>query len=147
MFPASVPFLTTVGGTQVTSASNEKTMREIPCQSNLGSIITTGGGFSNYYSTPRLVSHFSTYFFHVITLTRYRPLIVSFQAKAVSTYTNTLNSRILNLINSNGRGYPDISLVSSAYTVVVADTVVQFSSTSAAAAVFAVDFVYNFDLS
>ena len=54
MFPASVPFVVTVGGTLAyrIEGKEENEFFESVCQSNLGSSITSGGGFSGIFETP-----------------------------------------------------------------------------------------------
>jgi tripeptidyl-peptidase-1 len=61
---------------------------EIASQSQLGAVITTGGGFSTYYPTP------------------------SWQTKATASYFSGLkNPKPLPGYNKNGRGYPDVSFI------------------------------------
>ena len=59
-FPATSPWVVAVGATMGPNTNGP----EIACQSQLGGVITTGGGFSTYFATP------------------------SWQAKAVSGYFN-----------------------------------------------------------
>jgi len=47
-YPASSPYVVSVGATQGPESSNE----EVACQSDGGGVVTTGGGFSNYYPIP-----------------------------------------------------------------------------------------------
>ena len=60
-FPSASPYVTTVGGTQLTrvnlpvSAGNSGWLGDVAeagCDSRFGGVITSGGGFSRYYSTP-----------------------------------------------------------------------------------------------
>jgi len=48
-FPATSPYVTAVGATQGPESGDP----EISCQSQLGGVITSGGGFSTYYPTPK----------------------------------------------------------------------------------------------
>ena len=56
-FPASNPYVLTVGGTQGLEQSYQK---EKACQSDTGGFITSGGGFSNYYSRPSYQDDYGT---------------------------------------------------------------------------------------
>lgn len=114
-FPASCPYLTAVGGTQVCcllsvqfinikhncfllfTQGPESNREEIACQSQLGGVITTGGGFSQLY--PRS----------------------SWQNDQVTVYLDgvagTSESPSFGY-NAQGRGYPDVSLMAFNYLVV-----------------------------
>jgi subtilase family serine protease len=61
MFPATVPFLTSVGGAQAIEDSSGS-VYTVSCQSDRGSMITTGGGFSSYFSAPEY--NFLLYTYH-----------------------------------------------------------------------------------
>ena len=88
---------------------------EVACESDLGGVITTGGGFSTYNPTP------------------------SWQTDAVNAYFNTLsaNQQPTSGYNRNGRGYPDISLIGVWYQVVVQGQMTSLFGTSASAPVLA----------
>lgn len=89
---------------------------EIACQSQLGGIITTGGGFSMYYAAP------------------------SWQKAAIAKYFATLTSQSITLssgYNPNGRGYPDVSLIGVSYQVVVNGIMQSVFGTSCSSPVFA----------
>jgi tripeptidyl-peptidase-1 len=88
---------------------------EIACQSQLGGVITTGGGFSTYNPTP------------------------SWQQEAVTAYFDGLSAAQIptNGYNPNGRGYPDVSLIGVWYQVVVQGNVTSLFGTSASAPLFA----------
>jgi tripeptidyl-peptidase-1 len=92
-FPATSPYVVAVGATM----GPENDDPEIACQSQLGGVITSGGGFSTYYAQP------------------------SWQTNAVNTYFGTLPSSESPASGYNvmGRGYPDISLIGVAYEVVI----------------------------
>jgi tripeptidyl-peptidase-1 len=111
-FPASSPYVTAVGA----SMGPEVGDPEIACQSQLGGIITTGGGFSTYFSAP------------------------SWQQSAISTYFSELSTQGLHLsagYNPNGRGYPDVSLIGVEYQVVVGGAIASVFGTSCSSPVFA----------
>jgi hypothetical protein len=82
-------------------------------QSQDNGIITTGGGFSTYYSRP------------------------SWQSDAVTSYFAGLSTSPAAGYNVNGRGYPDVSLVAVKYQVVIAGSLSNIYGTSASAPVFA----------
>lgn len=118
-FPASSPFVTTVGGTQ----GIEKGMDEVACQSDKGGGITSGGGFSNFYETP---------IWQKDAITEY---ISSFIPATNNIYQDPLSSHY-KFLNVTGRGYPDISLAASKYITFSGEKMLYVSSTSASAAVF-----------
>ena len=107
-FPASSPWVTAVGATQFSSAGEE-----IACQGDQGGVITSGGGFSAYYSQP------------------------TWQQMAVMDYFSNLTFVPYPGYNISGRGYPDISLLGFNYTIVVNGAPTSVSGTSASAPVFA----------
>jgi subtilase family serine protease len=118
-FPASCPYVTAVGATQ--GSSNlvpQLDEGEQACQSQLGGIITSGGGFSTYYKRP------------------------AWQDAAVDTYFRRVNGAGSTLkpapgFNSLGRGYPDISLLGVAYGVYINTIIYSLYGTSASAPAFA----------
>ena len=59
IFPASCPFITAVGATM----GPENGKSEVTCQSNKGSVITSGGGFSAFWSRPSYQSDAVSYYF------------------------------------------------------------------------------------
>jgi len=108
-YPACVPYLTTVGATMGPETNNP----EVVCQSDSGSIITSGGGFSSHFTQP------------------------SYQAQVVATYLSTgPNLPPKNMFKSGGRGYPDVGSLGNAYNVVIGGQTYQVSGTSAASPVF-----------
>ncbi len=86
---------------------------EIACQSQLGGVITTGGGFSTYYVMP------------------------SWQVDAVSYYFSHVAASPNPGYNPAGRAYPDISYCGVDYPVVIGGKVYSIYGTSASAPVFA----------
>lgn len=109
-FPATSPFVTAVGATMGPNSG----AAEVACQSQQGGLITTGGGFSTYFPTP------------------------SWQSSQVLNYFNNLGgSQPSSGYNPNGRGYPDISFIGVAYSVIVGGTTTYAYGTSCSAPVFA----------
>jgi tripeptidyl-peptidase-1 len=108
-FPATCPYVTAVGATM----GPELKQTEIACQSQLGGIITTGGGFSTYYSTP------------------------SYQQSIVDYYFDNLKSKPRSGYNSEGRGYPDIAFIGVNYQVYIQGSIYSLYGTSASAPVLA----------
>lgn len=109
-FPATVPYITAIGATQ----GPEVGQKEIACSSSTGGLITTGGGFSIYFSRP------------------------SYQDAAVQNYLNTApNLPPLSMFNSKGRGYPDVAALGHNYLVVISGQTYILSGTSASSPVFA----------
>jgi len=112
-YPAGVPYITSVGATMGPALVPARA--EVVCQSNTnpGSIITSGGGFSNHFTQP------------------------SWQTQAVSTYISTgPNMPPSKSYNGKGRAYPDVSSLGNAYNVIVGGQWFQVSGTSAASPVF-----------
>jgi len=108
-YPANVPFITSVGATMGPETNNP----EVVCQSNAGSIITSGGGFSVHFTQP------------------------SYQTVAVNTYLSTgPNIPPKNMFSAGGRGYPDVASLGNAFNVVIGGSTYQVSGTSAASPVF-----------
>jgi len=109
-FPATCPFVTAVGATMGPDSGQSETA----CTSDNDGLITTGGGFSIVFPRP------------------------SYQNAAVSTYLRTAsNLPPLELFASNGRGYPDVSVMGHNYVVVIGGQLQVVSGTSASAPVFA----------
>ncbi len=83
-------------------------------QSQLGGIITTGGGFSTYNPIP------------------------SWQKKAVANYFSSVAANMPSPgYNVQGRAIPDVSFIGVAYQVVVGGGLASLYGTSASAPVFA----------
>lgn len=111
-FPATSPYVTAVGATQGPETDFGP---EVACQSQLGMVITTGGGFSSYYPTP------------------------SWQTAAVSSWTSQLDSTNTPSpgYNPNGRGFPDISVLGVYYETIIAGGTEYLFGTSASTPVVA----------
>jgi len=101
-FPATSAYVTAVGATQ----GAESGLPETACQSDTGGVITTGGGFSTIFSAP------------------------SWQTSAIATYFSTAKTPATGY-NTQGRGYPDVSLAGLNYEVVVGGNTYAVSGTSA----------------
>ncbi|PRP87952.1 tripeptidyl-peptidase 1-like [Planoprotostelium fungivorum] len=111
-FPASCPFVLSVGATQGLESGKPETA----CSSDKGGQITTGGGFSRLFGLP------------------------SWQRDFVHRYLYSGNTTKLPSFSSfsyNGRGYPDISAAGHSYSIVIGGQSVGLSGTSAATPVIA----------
>ena len=88
---------------------------EQACQSDTGGVITSGGGFSTYWATPK------------------------WQSKSVSSYFSKVNAATLSPgFNVNGRGIPDLSMIAVDYVPIVGGNSNNFAfGTSASAPVVA----------
>eukprot|EP00586_Coscinodiscus_wailesii_P006189 CAMPEP_0172480834 /NCGR_PEP_ID=MMETSP1066-20121228/6305_1 /TAXON_ID=671091 /ORGANISM="Coscinodiscus wailesii, Strain CCMP2513" /LENGTH=698 /DNA_ID=CAMNT_0013242551 /DNA_START=98 /DNA_END=2194 /DNA_ORIENTATION=+ len=115
-FPASCPYVTAVGATYGFSAGEETVaMSGI---GNQGKSITTGGGFSDVFSS------------HVYNLT--------FQQGAVDAWLQSDEAKLSDpSFDKKGRAYPDISAVGVTYQVILGGKIEFFSGTSAATPVIA----------
>lgn len=126
-FPASSPYVLAVGATQ----GPETGSAETACLADAGGGITTGGGFSNLYSTPSWQHEaIGTYFDQVFQSESTKPFVSNSQASPGFQYPNPM-------FNRNGRGFPDISAMGSRYIVVVNATYYIVSGTSASTPVVA----------
>jgi len=87
----------------------ESKQPEVACQSNLGSQITTGGGFSTAFPQP------------------------SYQSVAVKGYLTTApNLPPISNFNATGRAYPDLSSLGNNFEIIVGGSYYGVSGTSAA---------------
>jgi len=110
-WPASSPYVTTVGATQ---GPEEGRAEEVVCSSsNNNTFITSGGGFSNAFTTPR------------------------YQAAAVSKFLANGSHAMGGGYNAKGRGYPDVALVGHLYPIVVGGSEQVKDGTSASTPVMA----------
>jgi tripeptidyl-peptidase I len=103
-FPSTSPYVTAVGSTQ-----GRWSLPEVSSSSRTGGVVTSGGGFSNVFSTP------------------------DYQRQAVSRYFDGLTSCPSSGYNCGGRGYPDISFPGLDYAVIIAGQTYLASGTSASA--------------
>lgn len=110
-FPATSPYVVSVGATQ----GPEDSSTEIACQSDEGGLITSGGGFSTYYTQGSWQSNLITHYFDSLSATEVPA----------------------NGFNEKGRGYPDVSLIGVYYQVVINSVTYSIFGTSASAPVFA----------
>lgn len=124
-FPASSPWVTTVGGTQFATATSPVCQYyssnvivhcdqagEVVCTSATGGGITTGGGFSSDFSRPW------------------------YQVDHVEHYLKQTDAPVPSPrqmgFNASGRAYPDVAAVASSYPVLMGDRLEVMSGTSAA---------------
>ena len=116
LFPASCPYVTAVGGT----VGPESNSPEIACTSGGDVLITSGGGFSNYFTAPDFQ----------------KPFINAYFTNVKGTSKQPASSATINY-NSNHRGYPDVALLAHSYAVVADGYFYVVDGTSASAPVFA----------
>lgn len=88
LFPGSCPYITSVGGT-----SFETNGEVVADFSKYSKATSPGGGYSEIFTAP------------------------DYNKAVTQAYASTLNSAQRQRLNSNNRGYPDISLVSLLYQV------------------------------
>mmetsp|Transcript_26476 Transcript_26476/g.36459 ORF Transcript_26476/g.36459 Transcript_26476/m.36459 type:complete len:700 (+) Transcript_26476:293-2392(+) len=112
IFPASSPYVVAVGATM----GPQSNTAEIGCQSQLGGVITSGGGFSIYNLMPSYQS---------AAVKQYFKNVASTSSAPTSGYSTT------------GRGYPDVALVGVNYQVVIAGQTLGVYGTSCSTPVFA----------
>jgi tripeptidyl-peptidase-1 len=116
-FPASSPYVTSVGATQGVEATSAGVFNgaEVTCSSNTQGTITSGGGFSNFYV---------------------RSADASFQDTVVSNYllkvAGTAQAPVVGF-NTQGRGYPDLSAAGLSYSIVVGGNFYGISGTGTSA--------------
>eukprot|EP00026_Physarum_polycephalum_P002469 Phypoly_transcript_02476.p2 GENE.Phypoly_transcript_02476~~Phypoly_transcript_02476.p2 ORF type:complete len:282 (+),score=51.37 Phypoly_transcript_02476:1941-2786(+) len=119
-FPASSPYVTAVGATQVFSKNDPScfdgstytcTSEEVVCSIATGAAITSGGGFSDVFPRP------------------------PYQDTAVQTYLSQLGSTIG--FNSSNRAYPDISMNGHNCVIVINGQATLADGTSASTPYFA----------
>eukprot|EP01035_Chromulina_nebulosa_P018025 gene18025-23666_t len=117
MFPASSPFVTTIGGTMGGMETTGSKSPEVACQSSAGASITTGGSFSQNFSA------------------------LSFMTTAQNKYFSTVSTAITQspyqMYIQGNRGYPDLAMASSRYQIAINGKMYSVSGTSAATPVFA----------
>ena len=138
-WPASSPYVTTVGATQLDDRHSPlcsgtysayaysaggvapvavpttcSSLKEVVCSSSLGGVITSGGGFSNVHGRP------------------------AWQAAAVDAYlASGAAPATPGFFNTKGRGYPDLAALGSAYYVHLGGSVSRLYGTSASTPVAA----------
>jgi len=107
-FPASDPFVTTIGATQ----GPESGLPEIGCSSKAGGVISSGGGFSKVFTQPK------------------------YQKEAVQGFLDQIAGKKSGF-NATGRAYPDVSLLGYNYALFLGGKLRAESGTSASAPAFA----------
>lgn len=104
LWPATCPYVTTVGGTEFDGSGREVVANFQQYNKNTRS---PGGGFSNHFSAP------------------------SYNKAVTTAYANGLSAAQKQRLNPNGRGFPDVAIVSVKYQVNVNGAVSQVLGTSA----------------
>lgn len=121
MFPASCPWVTSVGGTQMSqppdirmpaASTNETTFRKFVRDD----IVSSGGGFGNVFLAP---------LYQVPNVALYKDI--------EKDHLNGIQDRF----NSTGRGYPDVAVRADDYMIVSNGNWTPVSGTSASNPVFA----------
>lgn len=120
-FPASSPYVVSVGATSGIEFNNQ----EVACEGPSYCGITTGGGFSNAYKRPAFQDKYVDAYFQSLTSSEAPYTGFSFRFFPSQEY------------NAYGRGYPDVSLAGSNYIFVVNGTLMVASGTSASTPVIA----------
>jgi tripeptidyl-peptidase-1 len=92
LFPTTCPYVVSVGGTQG--------QEEVVCQANKRGIITSGGGFSNYYPQPS---------YQTENVQQYFAQTSPYSDPSVPSQT----------YNRSNRGYPDVSAQAVFYSVMI----------------------------
>lgn len=128
-FPASCPWVTAVGGTQLlpTNQTWIQGSKYFPPETALNqfvgnstSIVSSGGGFSNIFSTPFYQSAETEAY---LTKSERQPHLTNLSSSGY--------------FNPCGRGYPDISALAAGYLVFVNGSLHTILGTSASTPVFA----------
>ncbi|KAJ5729534.1 uncharacterized protein N7483_004042 [Penicillium malachiteum] len=121
-FPASCPYMTTVGATYLPQGAKVQDHQEVAV-SRFGS----GGGFSNIYERPSWQSQAVTDYFA--------------KAKLTYPYYESVNNNSFGanggIYNRIGRGYPDVSAVGDNIVIYNKGLPISIGGTSASAPVFA----------
>lgn len=119
-FPASCPYVTTVGSTMLNPNVTELSDPQAELAAHRGEDYQSGGGFSNTFAQP------------------------SYQADAVSNYLAQYYSTLGNATmvrdvqyNSSGRAYPDVAAIGMNITTITNGKVFNADGTSASAPLFA----------
>jgi tripeptidyl-peptidase-1 len=121
MFPASCPWVTSVGGTQFLKPTDPQIPKATPNETAFrklikGEMCTSGGGFSNVFLAP------------------------PYQVPNVALYKDIEKDhldKIQDRFSSTGRGYPDVSTKADDYLVVNEGVWMRISGTSVSNPVFA----------
>lgn len=114
-FPASSPYVTAVGATQLYAPKLINGTKYCPIETvasaATGALITGGGGFSSYFSMP------------------------SYQASTVRSYLSNCSSTLpsSSFFNSSNRAFPDISLLGHSFSIFVSGVLNVVDGTSASA--------------
>lgn len=109
-WPAVCPWSTAVGGTQINSDGSESAAQYTPPSGYHGG---TGGGFSNHFAAP------------------------AYQTADTKAYVQKLGNTNSGRYNPSHRGYPDISLASRGYNIIVNGQSTRVDGTSASSPAWA----------
>jgi len=107
-FPATSPYVTSVGATQ----GPEDGYAEMACSSDTEGVITTGGGFSTFFTMP------------------------DYQTQKVPAYFDNVSPKPVKGYEAGGRGVPDVSALGHNYAIAVGGQWILVSGTSASSPVF-----------
>jgi tripeptidyl-peptidase-1 len=135
-FPSSSPWVTSVGGTQLSLDSNDK-KDEVVCSAATGASITTGGGFSHLFPRPAYQQdHVRAYLAQAAA--KVAPVPV---APPTPMHPSVVPEPTLlppsTWFNASNRGFPDVSVLATNYEIVVGGRWVRTGGTSASAPVVA----------
>lgn len=104
LWPASCPYITSVGGTEFDSNGQEVVAN---FQQYASSIRSPGGGYSEHFTAP------------------------SYNRNVTAAYAKSLDSNTQRQFNANNRGFPDISLVSVQFQTYISGKINRILGTSA----------------
>ncbi|KAF8136815.1 peptidase S8/S53 domain-containing protein [Mycena galopus ATCC 62051] len=125
-YPATCPYVTSVGATYLPSDASYASDSEVAVTS-----FPSGGGFSNIYAIPDYQADaVATY------LNDHTPKYLSYSSLPSPIYSASYSSAS-GIYNSNGRGYPDLSAVGDNIVIFSDEAPTLVGGTSASAPVFA----------
>lgn len=101
-WPASSPWVTSVGATQILATGEDMKMTEVACSSATGGGITSGGGFSGTW-------------LNVTTPAWQKPFVEQYLSK--NEGRSGFPTKDTPGYNPNGRGYPDIALYGASFPI------------------------------
>eukprot|EP00761_Pharyngomonas_kirbyi_P008518 gb/GECH01008529.1/.p1 GENE.gb/GECH01008529.1/~~gb/GECH01008529.1/.p1 ORF type:complete len:600 (+),score=152.67 gb/GECH01008529.1/:1-1800(+) len=107
-WPTSSPYVTSVGGTELTSSDDSPSSSSLRPRSRSpeASVYFSGGGFSNYYPMP------------------------SYQKNVVASYLSSSSCPSHSFFNTSGRAYPDVAALATNYGVVFRGVSIPVDGTS-----------------
>ena len=126
-FPASCPYILSVGATYLPSGASAAKDEEVAV-----SRFPSGGGFSNIYAQPSYQkSALSAYF------SKHDPGYKSYSTKGTNNPSDDTTAQGTLLYNKGGRGYPDVSAIGDNVMIINNALPVTIGGTSASAPVVA----------